>query len=159
MLIFKLLVSLTKGNPSLARRPVLVSTLRDGKKMLQVCGVPSAQSRTVGGRTRTLRARTVRSEEGTKGTLVAKTCGWQANLSFSSLDRIRPLKFKSRLRQSLRPRFRVHSWTLIVHTSSRWHELTAFVLNATTIWVFLCVRRATQLGGPMLIPMPMPGDK
>lgn len=36
MLIFKLLVSLTKGNPSLARRPVLVSTLRDGKKMLQV---------------------------------------------------------------------------------------------------------------------------
>lgn len=36
MLIFKLLVSLTKGNPSLARRPVLVSTLRDGKKVLQV---------------------------------------------------------------------------------------------------------------------------
>ncbi|CAM9484206.1 unnamed protein product, partial [Sphacelaria rigidula] len=36
ILVFRLLVLLTKGNPSLGRRVVLVSALKEGKKMVQV---------------------------------------------------------------------------------------------------------------------------
>lgn len=39
--MFRLLVLLTKGNPTLARRPVLVSTLKEGRKMVQVSGLSS----------------------------------------------------------------------------------------------------------------------
>lgn len=36
VLIFRLLMVFTKGNATLARRPVLMAALRDGKKILQV---------------------------------------------------------------------------------------------------------------------------
>ena len=34
--MFRLLIQFTKGNPTLARRPVLVSALRESKKIFQV---------------------------------------------------------------------------------------------------------------------------
>lgn len=36
VLMFRLLIQFTKGNPTLARRPVLVSALRESKKIVQV---------------------------------------------------------------------------------------------------------------------------
>lgn len=36
VLMFRLLIQFTKGNPTLARRPVLVSALRESKKIFQV---------------------------------------------------------------------------------------------------------------------------
>lgn len=36
VLMFRLLIQFTRGNPTLARRPVLVSALRESKKIVQV---------------------------------------------------------------------------------------------------------------------------
>lgn len=37
VLIFRLLIQFTRGNPTLARRLILVSALRESKKIVQVC--------------------------------------------------------------------------------------------------------------------------